>query len=89
LSAGSDFESAFPKYVDEVLRATSEEAKAFLFLEFVRKSFSGVTSEYAEVLYPVLQKHLTRKKSVVALSGRPARCPLASAGSPHSIAPRA
>jgi hypothetical protein len=71
LSGVSDFEATFSKYLDDVKKATLEEPKAFLFLEFVRKTFSGVTSDFIENLYPVLQKHLRRGRTSVALAGRP------------------
>lgn len=66
----SDFESAFTQYLDDVEHANSEEAAAFFFLEFVRKVFSGANSDFAGILYPILQQHLTKKKATIVLSGR-------------------
>ena len=56
--------------MEDIARANSEEAKAFFFLEFIRRVFSGITADDVATLYPLLQKHLKRKTGV-ALVGRP------------------
>lgn len=70
LISSTDFVSRFVKYLDDVEKANSEEAKAFFFLEFVRNVFSGVTLDYLDKLYPTLQQHL-RRRSGLGLIGRP------------------
>lgn len=70
MSSKSDFALRFARYLDDVGKANSEEAKAFFFLEFIRDAFSGVTLDHLDKLYPVLQKHL-RRRSSLGLVGRP------------------
>jgi N-6 DNA Methylase len=66
----SDFPVRLARYREEVTKATSEEGKAFFFLEFARASFQGIRSGNLEEIYPVLQKHIKRKNGI-AIVGRP------------------
>jgi N-6 DNA methylase len=66
----TDFPERLAKYRENVSKASSEEGKAFFFLEFARASFSGISSGNLEEMYPILQKHIKRKNGI-AIVGRP------------------
>lgn len=58
------FKESLETYSMKVSKANSEAAKAFLFLEFLRKAFNRLEVDYAETLDPVLEKslkHVARK----------------------------
>ena len=70
MSSTLNFDVRFSKYLSDVEKANSEDAKAFFFLEFARDVFSGIALDHLGNLYPVLQKYL-RRKSGLGLVGRP------------------
>ena len=62
------FGKQFEKYINDVTRANTEGAKAFLFLEFIRKVF-GVDAIIAKII-PELEKQVKFKENVVIVRGR-------------------
>lgn len=64
------FEEKLTKYLGDIQQANSEAAKAFLFLEFVRSVFGELNANYAEKLFPILEKHLATKGNTLVVKGR-------------------
>lgn len=69
-SGSNEFDRRLRDYLSEVSKANSEASKAFLFTEFVREVFKGINADYAERLYPQLEKQVRIKKGTVIVSGR-------------------
>lgn len=68
--APPSFEKRLEKYLENIQQPNSEAGKAFLFLEFSRDVFSKINADYAEKLFPVLEKHLTTKAKTLVVKGR-------------------
>jgi len=68
--APPNFEKRLKKYLDDIQQPNSEAGKAFLFLEFSRDVFRQISADYAEKLFPVLEKHLTTKAKALVVKGR-------------------
>lgn len=66
----SQFEEKLIDYLSNVLKAVSEPSKTHLFLSFVRDVFKGVNVDYAERLYPQLEKRVRVYRGTVIVSGR-------------------
>lgn len=68
------FTESLRGYSLDITKANSEAAKAFLFLEFLRKTFNSVDVGYAEKLYPVLEKSIKqtsrRNAKTIVVRGR-------------------
>ena len=64
------FAEIFERYLRDIGRASTEAAKAFLFLEFARNAFREVDWDLLERLYPELERRITRRRGV-GLRGRP------------------
>lgn len=69
-SAPPNFEKRLKKYLEDIQQPNSEAGKAFLFLEFSRDVFRQLSADYAEKLFPVLEKHLTTKAKTLVVKGR-------------------
>lgn len=70
MSLPANFEDRLKHYINEVSRANTEPAKAFLFLEFIRKVFHDINADYAERLFPDLEKYIRYKQGVIVTKGR-------------------
>ena len=72
--APPQFEETFVNYLSDISKANTEAAKAYLFLEFLRKTFKSLDVDYAEQLYPDLERNLkqtsTRQGKTLAIRGR-------------------
>ena len=65
-----DFRLDLNSYINNNEKANSEPAKAFLFVEFIRKVFGKINTDYLERLYPYIEKYVSRKESTVVIRGR-------------------
>jgi len=63
------FKRALQGYLRNVRRAHSEPSKAFRFLSFVRDTFKDVNADYAEELWPELEKYVRHKHGTVLVKG--------------------
>lgn len=72
--APPQFEETLVNYLSDISKANTEAAKAYLFLEFLRKTFRSLDVDYAEQLYPDLERNLkqtsTRQGKTLAIRGR-------------------
>lgn len=68
--APPNFEKRLAKYLEDIQQPNSEAGKAFLFLEFSREVFRQISADYAEKLFPVLEKHLTTGARTLVVKGR-------------------
>jgi hypothetical protein len=64
------FTQSLRRYLDDVQKAGSEAAKAFLYLEFVRGIFKQIDLDYLEKLYPDLERHIKFKSKTLIVRGR-------------------
>lgn len=63
------FPQFFERYISNIGKASTEAAKSFLFIEFVRKTFENVNVDLLDRLYPDLERWIT-KGAGVELRGR-------------------
>lgn len=66
----SQFEERLINYLSDVSKAVSEPSKTHLFLSFVGDAFKGVNVDYAERLYPQLEKRVRVYRGTVVVAGR-------------------
>jgi len=69
-TAPPNFEKQLKQYHDEVTYANSEATIAYLFLEFSRNVFRQINVDYLEKLFPILEKYITTKASILVVKGR-------------------
>lgn len=63
------FSQSFERYIRNIGKASTEAAKSFLFIEFVRNTFRDVSVDMLDRLYPDLERWVT-KGAGVGLCGR-------------------
>src|SRR2546426_9960303 len=69
-TAPPNFEKSLERYLKDAEQANSEASKAYLFLEFSRGIFKQIDADYAEKLFPVLEKHLKGTAKTLVVKGR-------------------
>jgi len=70
LSVPASFSERFHRYINEVSRANTEPVKAFLLLEFIWSTFGRISADYADNLFPDLDRYVRYKGGTVAVKGR-------------------
>jgi len=64
------FAARLERYLSDVMAANTESSRAYLFLEFLRGTFSSINSDYLEQLYPQLERAVKVKKATIIVKGR-------------------
>ncbi len=64
------FETILKEYIENINKAHTEYSKTFLFLKFIRKTFSKINIDHTHKLFPRLEKFLKKKENTVTIKGR-------------------